>query len=72
VDKNARLKGNAAPFFKTEYLIVYHEDTGRLFVSILWLDFGSSLPKNVENFSVYLTLQNAIGHIRTATGQQIQ
>jgi hypothetical protein len=63
VDKNLHLERIAASFFKAEYFTVYHEDTGRMFVSIQWLDFGSSLRKNVPNFSVYLTLQNARCHI---------
>ena len=40
VDKNLRLEGIAASFFKAEYFIVYHEDIGLTFVSIQWLDFG--------------------------------
>jgi len=56
VDKNLRLEGTATSFFKAEYFIVYNEDTGRRFVSIQWLDFGSSIRKRVANFSVYLTL----------------
>jgi hypothetical protein len=59
VDKNLHLERTGASFFKAEYFIVYHEGTGSTFVSIQWLDFGSSLCKNVVNFSVYLTLQNA-------------
>jgi hypothetical protein len=33
-DKNLHLEGTAASFFKAEYFIIYHEDTGRIFVSI--------------------------------------
>jgi len=57
--RNLHLERIAASFFKAEYFVVYHEDTGRMFVSIQWLDFGSSLRENVPNISVYLTLQNA-------------
>jgi len=41
VDKNLHLEGIAASFFKAEYFIICHEGTGRIFVSIQWLDFGS-------------------------------
>jgi hypothetical protein len=54
--KKLHLEGTVSSFFKTEYFIACHEDTGSIFVSIQWHDFGGSLRKNVENFPVYLTL----------------
>jgi len=56
VDKKLHLEGTAASFFKVEYFIVYHEDTGRMFISIQWLDFGRSLRKSVANCSVYFDI----------------
>jgi len=53
VDKNLHLEGIAASFFKSEYFIVYHEDTGRMFISIQWLAFGRSLRESVAHSTQY-------------------